>query len=599
MTILFGPDPIQAEVQAILTALEEGAVIDHAVERQYVDLKEEHGRRDRQGNIGPSNPRNQEAAQELAAAAACMANTPGGGALIVGVSNDGQLIGTDLEAEWLRHRLWELSGKALTIDIAIHQVLGRRLLVMRSPQALEPIRVNGKVRWRVGTHCIEIDAHTWHARRMADLNYDWSSEASTVSVDAARPLALDVARELLRDSAEAHSAELAAETDLNLLRRLNVVAPSGMLTNAGVIAFVGRNTPCLDYVRRAQAGGDSLSRIRREGRSLIEELAEVFQAVDANTPTIHLQQGLVIGQQREIPRRAAREAIVNGVAHREWGVSEPTLVEHVGRLLRVTSPGGFVGGVTADNIITHPSRSRNRALAELLASLRVAEREGIGVDRMVADMVSVGHPAPVIEEVPGPYVRAELIGDDLDIGWIRWLRSIDPASEADDLNSLLILRQLVGMGWIDPLRAATTMQDTVGAASGAIAKLSRTSILREPIIETIIGFPDGTDPVWRLSERAAGLLRELDDEANRSRPWPSRERVASSYARARGRISSTELASLVGAYSSNVGPVLKRLEEDGVLAPSRTTRRGKGFYYRYVEPDADATAAGRLSGPYL
>lgn len=582
MAILFGADPIQTEVQAILAALADGKVIDHTVERQYVDLKEEHGRRDREGSIGPSSPRNQEAAHELASAAACMANTPGGGALIVGVSNAGELIGTDLEAEWLRHRLWELSGKALTVDIAAHEVSGRRLLVLRSPQALEPIRVNGKIRWRVGTNCVEIDSHTWHARRMTDLNYDWSSEESSVPVDAVRPLAVELAREMLRASAEEHSQELAADTDRNLLRRLNVVSAGGLLTNAGVIAFVGRGDPCLDYVRRAQAGGDSLSRIRKQGRSLIEELAEVFQAFDANTPTIHVQYGLVIGQQREIPRRAAREAIVNGVVHREWGVSEPTLVEHVGRLLRVTSPGGFIGGVTADNIITHPSRSRNRALAELLASLRVAEREGIGVDRMVADMVSVGHPAPVIEEVPGPYVRAELIGDDLDIGWIRWLRSIDPGNEADDLNSLLILRQLVATGWIDPLRAAMTIQDTVSAASGALAKLSRASILGAPIVEAITGCPDGTDPAWRLSHTAADLLRQLDDQVNRTRVWPSRERVAASYAKARGRIGSTELASLVGAYASNVGTVLKRLEEDGVLAPSRASRRGKGFYYRYV-----------------
>lgn len=580
--MIYGDDPIQAEVHSILAALAEGTAIDHAVERQYVDLKEEHGRRDRQGNIGPSNPRNQEAAQELAAAAACMANTPGGGALIVGVSNDGQLAGTHLDVEWLRHRLWELSSKALTVDITAHEVGGRRLLVMRVPRALEPIRINGKIRWRVGTNCVEIDAHTWHARRMADLNYDWSSEESTVPAEAVRPSALQVAREMLRSAGEEHSEELAADSDRNLLRRLNVLSPGGMLTNAGVIAFVGRGDPCLDYVRRAHAGGDSLSRIRRRDRSLIEALAEVFQAVDANTPMIHIQHGLVIGQQREIPRRAAREAIVNGVAHREWGVSEPTLVEHVGRLLRVTSPGGFIGGVTADNIITHPSRSRNRALSELLASLRVAEREGIGVDRMVSDMVSVGHPAPVIEEVPGSYVRAELIGDDLDLGWIRWLRSIDPANEADDLNSLLILRQLVTTGWIDPLRAARTMQDTVAAASGALAKLSRASVMGLSIVETISGYPDGTDPVWRLSQTSTDLLRQFDEQTNRNRPWPSRENVAASYAKARGRISSTELASLMGAFASNVGTVLKHLEDEGVLAPSRASRRGRGFYYRYV-----------------
>lgn len=581
MATHFGSDPIHDEVMAILIALDEGRSVDDAVERQFVDLKEEHGRRDKQGGVGPSSTRNEEAARELAAAAACMANTPGGGALIVGVSNDGQVIGTDLEAEWLRHRLWELSGKLLTVDVIVHDVAGRRLLVLRSPQALEPIRINGKIRWRVGTSCVEIDANTWHTKRMANLNYDWSAGESSVPAGEARASALTQARQLLLDSGEDHARDLASDSDVNLMRRLNVVTPDGLLTNAGVLAFVGRGDPCLDYVRRAQAGGDSLSRIRRSGRALIEELAEVFQVLDANTPTVHVQQGLVIGQQREIPRRAAREAIVNGVAHREWGIAEPTLVEHVGRLLRVTSPGGFVEGVTAENIITHPSRSRNRALADLLAALRVAEREGIGVDRMVADMVSVGHPAPVIEEVPGPYVRAELIGDDLDVAWIRWLRALEPQSEADDLNSLLILRQLVETGWIDPLRAARTIQDTVAAASGALARLSRATIGRGPLLETTKGVPDGTETVWHLTPAAVSLLQGLDREAGRNRAWPTRERVAASYASARGRISSTELGSLVGAYPSNVGPVLKRLEEDGILAPSRASRRGTGFYYRY------------------
>lgn len=74
-------------------------------------------------------------------------------------------------------------------------------------------------------------------------------------------------------------------------------------------------------------------------------------------------------------------------------------------------------------------------------------------------------------------------------------------------------------------------------------------------------------------------------------------RVTVSYARARGRISSTELASLVGDYASNVGTVLKRLEEDGVLAPSRASRRGKGFYYRYAGEASALPALFDASSP--
>ena len=582
MSIVFGEDPIRAEVEAILEALQTGVEVDDAVERQFVDLKEEHGRRDKAGAILPGQQQNEEAAKRLLEAAACMANTPGGGALVVGVSNAGDLIGTRLNVEWLRARIWELSGGHLTLDVAEATVGSTRLLVLRAPQAVEPIRVNGKLRWRVGTKCVEVDANTWHAKRMAVLNYDWSADESRIPVEDVRPSALAVARDLLRDSGEEHALELGSDSDTNLLRRLNVITTDGFLTNAGVLAFVGRDHPCLDYIRRARAGDDSLSRIRRSGRSLLEELVEVFQTVDANTSTVHLPEGLVVGQHREIPRRAAREAIVNGVAHREWGIAEPTIVEHVGRLLRVTSPGGFFGGVTADNIITHPSRSRNKALAELLAALRVAEREGVGVDRMVTDMVSVGHPAPEIQEVAGPYVRVSLVGDDLDTNWIAWLRSIEPGTEAEDLNSLLILRRLVDVGWIDAGSAAPLIQDTLAVAKGAIAKLARARMRAFPLIAPVEGAPAQAHVPWRLQHVARLSLELLDAQSDRTRAWPSREAVATSYAAARGRISSTELGSLVNASPTNMGSTLKGLEDQGLLEPAWPSRRGQGFYYKYV-----------------
>jgi ATP-dependent DNA helicase RecG len=47
---------------------------------------------------------------------ACFANTAGGGAIIVGVADDGARIGTELDHEWPRHRIWELTGRKLTVS---------------------------------------------------------------------------------------------------------------------------------------------------------------------------------------------------------------------------------------------------------------------------------------------------------------------------------------------------------------------------------------------------------------------------------------------------------------------------------------------------
>lgn len=128
---------------------------------------------------------------------------------------------------------------------------------------------------------------------------------------------------------------------------------------------------------------------------------------------LHSGNGLAKGQHRAIPPGAAREAMVNGVVHRDWLSPMPTTIEHTGDVLTVTSPGGFPGGVGPENIITHPSSPRYKSLAEAMASLRLAEREGIGVDRMIRDMVTLGRPEPEISEIAGPAVRVALLGGTL------------------------------------------------------------------------------------------------------------------------------------------------------------------------------------------
>lgn len=585
MVITFGPDPVREAVQRLLARLEAGDRVDAADEGLHIDLKLEEGRIGKDGVVVPDAVPREPVAQQLRAECACMANTPGGGALIVGVANNGDLIGATTDAEWLRHRIYELTQRMLTVDISEVQLRGQRLLIVLVPAAVEPIRVNGKINWRVDDHCVEIDAATWHSRRMRTLNFDWSAESTAIPARAARPGALVVARDFLAASGDTGAEELARASDGDLLRRLNAVTGDGLLTNAGLLVFVGRGDPAVDYVHRDHNGGDSTARINASGRSLLEELAEVFTTMNAHNATRHVQAGLVVRQVRDIPELAAREAIVNGVAHREWGQSGPTVVEHIGRTLRVTSPGGFYGGVNPDNIITHPSQSRNAALTQLLADLRIAEREGIGVDRMVREMLRVGHAPPDIREIAGPFVRTSLVGDALDESWMGWLGSIEPPAEAVDVSSLLIVRRLVETGWVDTPRAARLIQLTYEEARGALVRVSRARVDGHPLIELTAGVPEGREPAWHLSQAAREALVTRSQAEGRAREFPSRAEVARSYAAARGRISSTELGSLVGASPSNVGGALKALAAEGALAPSNPTGRGRGFFYHWAGDD--------------
>ena len=136
-------------------------------------------------------------------------------------------------------------------------------------------------------------------------------------------VAAGVARRYLQTAGDDDSLDLAAVTDEDLLRRLNVVDGEGRLTNAGSLLFVGTPQVGLDYIRRDVPGGDSTNRVASD-RPLLEQVWDVDRASQAANRIVHRAGGFAHGQRRALPARAAREAIVNGAVHRDWLSPQPT-----------------------------------------------------------------------------------------------------------------------------------------------------------------------------------------------------------------------------------------------------------------------------------
>lgn len=568
-----GGDPLD---QVVATALDQIAAgtPPPQVESTRLDIKEEPGRRDRDGLVIAGQSHNEEAAAYLAGEMACMANTPGGGAIILGVADDGAIIGTELNADWLRHRIWELTQRLLTVAIRPELVDSRRLLLLTVPEALAPVSHAGKLRWRVGANCVEVDPVTWRAQMLVRVGYDWSAEPSGHSLADARAVALEMARDCLRERGTAVHNELAEASDRDLLRRLDLLDARDLLNVAGSLLFVGTPHPGIDYMRRDFAGGDSTQRIESTG-PLIEQIRRVEHAGTAVNRTTHVGEGFSRGQVRAIPGRAFREAVVNGVTHRDWLTPFPTVVEHIGDTLIVTSPGGFIGGVTPDNAITHPAVPRYRRLAQALAAIGLAERQGIGIDLLVADMLAIGRPAPVLSEIDGPYVRVTLLGGAPDIAVVNFVAALSPPTVAN-VDTLLLLEQLCRQGWTDALRAGLVLQRQPDEAAHAIAHLLDARVADDPVIAEVKGVPSDHAAAFRLSEPARKRL------AHRMAPLSTpdaREAMFVSWADARGRISSTEAADLAGISPGYANQRLSALAREGRIRPAGEHRTGRGFHY--------------------
>lgn len=572
-----GRNMVDDAIEDFLTAIEAGVPVEDA-EGHYVDAKEEPGRRNKETvTAGPADL--EATAGLLYPELACMGNTRGGGAIVLGLAKDGRRPGATVDPDMLRRRIYELSGRLLTITADRHVLRdGSGLLILRVPEQLEPVRVDGVINWRYGDSCQEVDPSTWHAT-IGLRGRDWSREPAPETIDDVDEDAVAAIRHFLRASGEPARVELAELQRDELLRRLpNLLADAARLTRAGRLLLT-RLDPALSYVHRDRHGGDSTIRLETSDPLLVQ-LRAILAAIEARGRVTHVESSTgATGQFAHLPMRAAREAIVNGICHRDWHAHATTSVEHVGESLRVTSPGDLVGSVTVDNILTHRSEPRYPALAEALTHIRVAEREGIGVDRMYGDMLAIGHPPPQITNGDGA-VEVVLLGGPPSAGWISLRTQADALDgderPADDLRNLLALHAAARAGWVSPTSLATTIQTTPAEAGHALDRAARLTIAGVAALSPIDGRPHSLPPAFRLSPRSVELLAE---ELAPPDDITSRAALLVAYAQDAGRVSSTEACHLLDVSSQTAIDALNEAEQNGDLRPSREQRRGRGFHY--------------------
>jgi ATP-dependent DNA helicase RecG len=126
---------------------------------------------------------------------------------------------------------------------------------------------------------------------------------------------------------------------------------------------------------------------------------------------VRIGAGMAREEQPEYPLEAAREALVNAVAHRDYGIAGDQIRAFLfADRLEVTSPGHLPGPVTVENI-AQERFSRNQVIVQVLADMGFIERLGYGVDRMVHLMRDHKLTPPRFEETAGGF-RVTLQGAD-------------------------------------------------------------------------------------------------------------------------------------------------------------------------------------------
>ena len=201
------------------------------------------------------------------------------------------------------------------------------------------------------------------------------------------------------------------QTADELLYEIGALDRQGLPTTAGLLLF-GRQPQqffpqaglvFVKFVGTEPRGEDGLAGYgRREevNGPLARVIETAWQIVWGEMSVGAVVKGLERQDITEYPPFAVREALVNAVCHRDYRLKGRRIeMRMYSDRLEVISPGGLPGFITVDNLVEEHF-SRNPRLVAGLFQWGYIEELGLGIDRMIEDMVQDGHPPPKFKAAP-------------------------------------------------------------------------------------------------------------------------------------------------------------------------------------------------------
>jgi ATP-dependent DNA helicase RecG len=404
--------------------------------------------------------------------AVCFANAEGG-ALVFGVA-DRERGGRSKAihgcgridcAQWERD-IYQSTNPHLTVqveELVIPEGTGR-LVIVHIPQGTNPPygTSQGLYKKRVSTNCMPLDMHAEARLQVQTGAVDWSGlPVEDAGSDVLDPVEIARARRVLRRIKP--GSELIEVSDSEFLRGLRAVQDS-KVTRMGLLLFgkaeeLARRCPqhIVQYVYQPTPTHVARNEIMQQGLlNILEQIEQAFTG-PAN-PEQELSDGLFKLRIPAFPvEDTVREAILNAVTHRDYLEPGRVLVRHEPTELVITSPGGFIAGITPQNILRHEPRTRNQTLALAFVKLGLVEQAGVGRRRIFIPALSYGKRMPVYE-TDGASVTLRIFDGSFDERMARLVARWKRNGRMIDLDGLLILNYLREHAFINTISAAELLQ---------------------------------------------------------------------------------------------------------------------------------------------
>lgn len=393
--------------------------------------------------------------KEIAKTASAMANG-GGGVILVGVRNDGKIVGfpyTEDTQKALRRGFPKVDPELPCQVDYVPLDDGSTVAVLRVQGSNTPkFFYDGKMYRRVGPETRQMPLAMMKAALV--MGSDWESEPAQ-GVEAADLDEGRMARIIQGEIELGHLGPGALGGPETMLTGLGLVSRDGSITNAGALLFGRPNLLQARlpqaHIRLARFKGSSKAEMI-DSRQVVGNVFDVYEAAESFLKShVRLSGRIAEGEaervdDQEYPWVAIRESLVNAVCHRDYSQSFGSVsVAVFDDEIEIRSPGGLVAGLTVEMLKKrHDSKPRNPRIAFVLHRARLVEKWGGGIEKILEAVREAGLPEPGFSSSEADFVvklRKALDGTEGRI--LRLLSEESPLSNADIQGRLELARTTV------------------------------------------------------------------------------------------------------------------------------------------------------------
>ena len=527
---------------------------------------------------------------DLLETAVCLANAQGG-VLFVGVEDDGTVTGLHKKHETDPHQLAAFIAARtvppLDVQATFVTLPEGIVAVLEIPKARQPVSTSdGKllIRYRDSRGepgCRPLypnELTSWYADRgLRDYTAQPVSGATWNDLD---PLEFERLRRLVR---EYHGdAALLDLDDHQLARALTLVQAENdyrVPTVAGLL-LVGKEDAVRMFLPAHEVAFQVLERQEvRFNEFYRGPLLRVFERIMEGFAIRNEERELNVGLFRVgVPAydfRTFREAVNNALTHRDYTRLGAVHVQLRGDYILITNPGGFVHGITVNNLLTAGPRPRNPLLADIFKRIGLVERTGRGVSIIYEGLLRTGHPPPDYSRTTDESVTVILYGGPGDLEFVALIvKEENRRGEPFTLEDLLILNHLWREREVDTHEAARFIQQDESVTKRVLERL-----VEDGLVEAR----------GRTRSRHYHLSAQVYREVGTPSAYVRRrgfdrlqmEQMISEYVRAHNRITRREVMELCKVNENQAGYLLRHLVQQGKLS---LAGKGRAAFYRAPEP---------------